>query len=196
MTTMPMKTLFTLLGLMAVMAAGAVRAGDTAKQAEPTATAKEADAQSVGTAVEGGDAGKATDGGVAAKAGEPKKEPVSEAKPGGGTDAEAKEGEVARAAFAQAIEDREPMGEIEHLPEGADEVYYFTELRGLEGQTVTHRWLYQGEVKAEVSFEVGGPRWRVYSSKDLLPDWTGDWTVEVVSGDGRVLRQSAITFGS
>ena len=35
---------------------------------------------------------------------------------------------------------------------------------------------------AEVSFETGGQRWRVYSSKRLLPDWLGEWTVVLVDG--------------
>ena len=104
-------------------------------------------------------------------------------------------GRVARAAFARNIEQREPVGKVSRLQPSAEQVFYFTELRDMAGQTVTHRWTYQGETRAEVAFEVGGPRWRVYSSKDFLPEWTGEWTVEVVTGDGQVIHRDTITYG-
>lgn len=104
-------------------------------------------------------------------------------------------GRVARTAFAHKIEQREPVDTVSRLKPSAAQVYYFTELRDMGGQTVTHRWKYQGETRAEVDFEVGGPRWRVYSSKDFLPDWTGEWTVEVVTGDGQVVHRDTISYG-
>jgi hypothetical protein len=96
-------------------------------------------------------------------------------------------GEVTRSAFTSAIADREPVDQIETLGNDVTRVYYFTELHGLDGQTVTHRWEYGGEVKAEVPFEVGAARWRVNSSKNLDPGWTGEWTVSVLDGAGNTL---------
>ncbi len=87
-------------------------------------------------------------------------------------------GEVARGQFTSAIDQREPVDEITTLSNNADKVYFFSELRDLQGQTVTHRWLFAGKVMAEVPFNVKGPRWRVNSSKTLLPGWIGDWTVD------------------
>ena len=40
---------------------------------------------------------------------------------------------------------------------------------------------------AEVSFDVGGNRWRIHSSKNLQPIWLGKWTVTVVDDEQRVL---------
>lgn len=96
----------------------------------------------------------------------------------------AEDGRVARAQFTTAIEDREPVDRVEGIDTAHDDILFFTELQGLEGTTVTHRWLYGGEVRGEVEFEVGGPRWRVWSSKDLVADWTGPWTVVVLDGEG------------
>ena len=62
---------------------------------------------------------------------------------------------VARASFTTAIQDREPADQVGQLTNDTGVVYFFTELRGLEGQTVTHRWEHGGEVRAEVSFNVG-----------------------------------------
>lgn len=84
------------------------------------------------------------------------------------------------AQFTTGVENREPIDQVSFVENEASKIFFFTDLRGLEGKTVVHRWIYDGNVEAEVSFDVRGPRWRVWSSKDLLPDWIGDWTVEIV----------------
>lgn len=94
---------------------------------------------------------------------------------------------IERAQFTSAILDREPVDEITHYDSSTGSVYFFTELLNFEGITATHRWIYNGEIKFELSFKIRGPRWRVYSQKTLPADWTGDWRVEVVNGDGTVL---------
>lgn len=104
-------------------------------------------------------------------------------------------GDVPRAQFTSAIDSREPVDELEGAA-AADlsRLYFFTELRDLEGQTVTHRWTYDGDTMAEVSFTPEGARWRVWSSKELLPQWTGTWTVEVVDAAGNVLSAKSIDY--
>lgn len=96
----------------------------------------------------------------------------------------ADESHVARAQFTTGIEDREPVNDFFRIDTSHERVIFFTELRDLDGHTVTHRWMHDGKVQAAVDFEVGGPRWRVWSSKDLLPGWTGAWTVQVVDETG------------
>ena len=101
---------------------------------------------------------------------------------------------VARASFTTAIQDREPADQVGQLTNDTGVVYFFTELRGLEGQTVTHRWEHGGEVRAEVSFNVGGNRWRVWSSKNLQPGWLGEWQVSVVDEGGNVMSQESFAY--
>jgi hypothetical protein len=104
-------------------------------------------------------------------------------------------GEVARAQFTSAVDAREPADDLaEAAAANVTKIYFFTELRDLEGQTVTHRWSYGGEAKAEVSFTVGSPRWRVWSSKELLPEWAGTWTVAVVDAGGNVLTEKNFEY--
>ncbi|MEA5446210.1 DUF2914 domain-containing protein [Gammaproteobacteria bacterium AB-CW1] len=93
---------------------------------------------------------------------------------------------VYRAQFTTAVEEREPVDEIEELRNDHELVLFFTEFRDMEGHTLTHRWKHDGDVEAEVELTVGGPRWRTWSSKRLVPEWTGTWTVEVVDEDGDV----------
>lgn len=104
-------------------------------------------------------------------------------------------GEVARAQFTTAIDAREPADDLtEADAANTQKIYFFTELRDLEGQTVTHRWTHDGATLAEVSFTPGSARWRVWSSKELLPEWTGTWTVSVVDAGGNVLTEKSFEY--
>lgn len=109
--------------------------------------------------------------------------------------ASAPTGSVARAVFTTAVVDREPKDTLSQIPANVDRIYYFTELRGLNGQTVTHRWEYQGKVIAEVKFDVHGARWRVYSNKTLDDAHTGEWKVSTVDAQGNVLSVNTFTYG-
>lgn len=104
-------------------------------------------------------------------------------------------GRVARAIFTTAIVDREPVDNLKMLTNSTERVYFFSDLRELAGQIVTHHWEYDGQVMAEVTFKVGaGARWRVYSSKNLLPEWTGTWTVLVNNENGETLHSSTFEY--
>ena len=109
---------------------------------------------------------------------------------------EGAEAAVARAVVTREIQDREPGPAVERVPTDAAEIFFFTELRALDGQTITHRWEHAGAVLAEVPFDVRGARWRVYSSKKLLPGWTGTWTVSVVDASGQVLASQGFQYGA
>ena len=103
--------------------------------------------------------------------------------------------EVSRSVFALDIADREPVDITEQADTYIDKLYFFTELNELAGETVTHRWNYAEEVMAEVSFEVGSDRWRVWSSKNMVPGWSGSWQVDVVSESGEMLRSQTLLYG-
>lgn len=99
---------------------------------------------------------------------------------------------VKRAQFTTAIVDREPTDDVVMLTNNSEKIYYFSELTNLKGHKVTHRWKYQGKLMAEIKFNVKSDRWRVYSSKNIKPDWTGDWTVELVDENGTSLDVSKL----
>lgn len=105
------------------------------------------------------------------------------------------EGEVARSIITTEVVDREPVNDLDVVPLTNDTVLFFTELRDMKGQTVMHRWMRGDEQIAEVSFDVGGPRWRVWSSKKMMPDWAGTWTVQVVDTAGNVVAEKSFTYG-
>ena len=103
---------------------------------------------------------------------------------------------VALARFTTAVENREPIDSVTFLEGSAERIFFFTDLRNMNGDTVTHRWEHAGEVMAEVAFEVRSDRYRVWSSKTLRPEWLGEWRVSVVNGAGEVLASEAFAFQS
>ncbi len=103
-------------------------------------------------------------------------------------------GTVARATFTTGINDHEPDDSIKTLSNDHNKIYYFTELKDMAGQSVTHRWEYNGKVMAEIPFKVGGNRWRVFSSKQLDPSWTGTWKVSVVDASGATLAVNTFDY--
>ena len=101
---------------------------------------------------------------------------------------------VALVQFTTAVEDREPVDAIAFLENEARSIIFYSDIRGYSGATLLHRWEYQGQVMAEVPFVIGGDRWRVWSSKELLPAWIGDWTVSVVKADGEVIAAESFSY--
>jgi hypothetical protein len=91
---------------------------------------------------------------------------------------------VARAQFTTGISDREPVDEVILTGPPVTEMYFFTDLRHLEGRTVSHRWEYEGQLIQVKPFVVEGPRWRVFSKKEILPEQVGEWSVTVLDESG------------
>lgn len=106
------------------------------------------------------------------------------------------EGGVVRAIVTTGVADREPVNDLERVLDGNDKVLFFTELRDMEGQTIKHRWSHGGEVMAEVEFNVKGPRWRIWSSKNLIPEWAGAWSVAVIDGEGNSISEKSFEFAA
>lgn len=79
-------------------------------------------------------------------------------------------------------------GEGVAFPAATEKVFCLTRIRGLEAPgTVTHAWYHEGRTLARVDLPVGSADWRTWSSKRLLPSWTGHWEVKVLDASGKVL---------
>ncbi len=103
-------------------------------------------------------------------------------------------GSIARSQFTTRIEDREPVDQVLVLNNNITTVYFFTDVRHMEGRTVTHVWEYNGHVIAKKRFSIKGPRWRVFSQKELDPSMTGIWTVIVKNDRGWPLAVSIFRY--
>ena len=100
----------------------------------------------------------------------------------------AEHGSVANATFTSKIADGAPVDFRQEFENQARVVYYYTEILGLQGQSVTHRWKFGGKVVQEVKLPVKGARQGVWSMNKMQPERTGNWMVEVVDPRGEVIR--------
>ena len=101
---------------------------------------------------------------------------------------------ISKAEFATEIIDREPSNIVGELNNTLGKIYFFTNIRNLQGRSITHRWIYNNKVMADVVFDIKGPRWRVWSSKNLWHTWTGKWIVEVLTSENEVLYQKEFNY--
>jgi hypothetical protein len=104
-------------------------------------------------------------------------------------------GEVSRSMFTIGIEDREPVIMVDSIDSSAyTSISFFTELNDLSGHNITHQWTFNDKVMFEKTFEVKAERWRVWTSKTLIPAWTGSWTVNVLDDDRAVLASNSFEY--
>lgn len=99
-------------------------------------------------------------------------------------------GGVARALFTTEIRDREPADRVLSLSNRQDIVYFFTDLRNMQGQTVLHKWYYEDDFVSATRFVVKGSRWRVYSKKKVEPQQIGKWKVVVYGSKNLPIKAS------
>lgn len=95
---------------------------------------------------------------------------------------------AADVAITTQISERVPVDRVEVYPAQNGKLYCFSLIEGATEETsVEHVWLYQGREMARVTLPVRSARWRTYSSKKIVPEWTGTWEVRVVDSAGNQL---------
>ena len=102
---------------------------------------------------------------------------------------------ISQAVFSTDVVERQPVEIITEAGNSLGKIYFFTNIRHLTGDKITHRWIHKDKVKAEISFDIKGKRWRVWSSKNLWHTWTGQWKVEVVNQKNEILLTKIFEFG-
>lgn len=104
-------------------------------------------------------------------------------------------GEISRAQFSTGIDNREPVGQVDSLDSNTyRSISFFTEVNDMTGQVVTHQWTHNDKVMFEKTFEIKAERWRVWTSKTLIPSWTGTWTVNVLDDDRSLLASKSFEY--
>jgi Protein of unknown function (DUF2914) len=102
--------------------------------------------------------------------------------------------EVIEIAVAKGIENREAIDVADTFTPDVERLYCYTKIKGgKEGDSITHRWKKGEDVMAEVSLNVNGSPWRTHSSKAIMKEWLGTWTVEILQGDA-VLKSKEFTI--
>lgn len=99
--------------------------------------------------------------------------------------------EVHPAVITTAVIDREPVDSVEVYPIQDGLLYCYTRILGASEPTaVTHAWYRGDQLMSRVELPVKSPDWRTWSAKRMLADWEGDWRVDILNADGRVLTST------
>ncbi len=103
--------------------------------------------------------------------------------------------EVVEGLITTQVSGRQPVDSVQSYPAASGKLFCFTRITGaVDDARVFHVW-YRGEQEmARVELLVRSSDWRTWSSKSLLPGWTGDWRVEVVDGEGNLLQTIPFTL--
>ena len=103
---------------------------------------------------------------------------------------------VSRAVFTTAIQRAEPVDSLSELQSGTEQVFLFTELRGMKGDVLVHTWEHKGSVIARIHFRVEQPNARVWSGRLLTPDMQGSWRVVITNAAGTVLSEKTLDYNA
>lgn len=103
------------------------------------------------------------------------------------------QGVTVEAVIARDVVDREPVDGGTVFPVDVERLFCWMRVQGAEpGTVIEHVWKFAG-YEWVVPLEIGGTHWRTFSNKTILPEWTGEWTVEIRDGTGNVLETVAFT---
>jgi len=101
-------------------------------------------------------------------------------------------GKISRAVLTRSVEKREPVNVFAadvRVSQFEGTLSFFSELKGLQGQQVKHIWYFESETMAEITLNVTSPRYRTYSTKNIMNTQTGHWRVDVVDEQGNLIAQ-------
>lgn len=98
-------------------------------------------------------------------------------------------------AVCTSVEERKPVGEAEAFPSDVGKLWCFTWVAGAEPpMQIYHRWFVGDRLVNEIPINVRGERWRCWSTKTILPSWSGPCHVEVVTESGDILGTQEFTL--
>ena len=95
--------------------------------------------------------------------------------------------------ITRGVADRMPVDTSSAFQADIGRVACWTRVSGAAGTTLQHVWIHNGQ-EFVVPMQIGGSPWRIWSTKEMQPDWTGDWRVEVRDASGTVLSTASFTI--
>lgn len=102
---------------------------------------------------------------------------------------------IARAQLTSHLKDKLPTDRLASVVDlrgrSLIKVYFYTELKGLKGRRVYHRWYHDGKGVARVAIRPYRDDMNASSSKYISARMTGRWRVVVVDDKGRSLADAA-----
>ena len=103
---------------------------------------------------------------------------------------------TAELAFGTGVEraDRTLTGEAESFGAEVGKVFCLARVVGAPAETeIIFAWYHEGKTMARVPLTVRSADFRTWSSKNIMPAWTGAWEVKLLDDTGRVLASGSFT---
>lgn len=94
---------------------------------------------------------------------------------------------VPRSGVGTDVVDRELVGRSDTFHVGTRVIFWTFVTGGGPAETIRHVWIHEGRTAGAVDLTVAGPRWRTQSRRTLMPGTEGEWVVEALDSEGRVL---------
>jgi Protein of unknown function (DUF2914) len=105
---------------------------------------------------------------------------------------------VSRSQLTTDIEKNEPVDNLKlPLKIGKKEtlwIYYFVELKGMEGKTVYHEWWLNGNLVSRKKVNISDDPWRTASKQLITYTSNNDWIVRVVDESRNTLTEKSFNL--
>jgi hypothetical protein len=102
---------------------------------------------------------------------------------------------VSKMEICTTIENREPVDTDSVFNSNVGQLYCFTKLTSTQDtSSISHVWLHGDKEMAKVGLTMKAKAWRTWSSKKIIPAWTGQWRVQVQKADGTVVSEKSFTI--
>jgi len=103
---------------------------------------------------------------------------------------------IEEAEFTSAILNKQVADHLgANVPKNIRTLYFFTQLKGAEKQTIYHRWVYKNQEMALIPLQINSNLYRTWSSKRLTSAWQGEWTVEILNANKEVIYRQTFQYG-
>ncbi len=97
--------------------------------------------------------------------------------------------------LCRSVLEREPVEPAESFPADVGQVFLWTKVTGAtDSVIIKHVWFYEEQEMATVELPVRSSLWRTWSSKNILPQWTGNWQVKIVDAEGNIFKSVSFTI--
>lgn len=104
---------------------------------------------------------------------------------------------ISQAVFSEHVEARLPVNLLDNdIPKYIRQVFFFTQIKHANDQTLYHRWRTENQILATVKLNIQSDNFRTWSSKKLSSAWQGQWYVEVLDSNQQVIFRKSFYYGS
>lgn len=93
------------------------------------------------------------------------------------------------AVVCRDVVDRNPVDSNTSFPNTVGKLYCFSKILGAKTPTrISHVWYYGNAERFRIALPVNSASWRTYSQKNILPEETGSWHVEILDASENKLE--------